>query len=157
MFPISEMYSTDMFGISVMNDFRYLVYYRSVYNDRDISAISEMLSTDVFTMSEIMFTEMNLQLRSLVFLCIKPVGKENLCSLLTKNKQKIFSVLELYLQLETCLQSDICLQFQRYVYNFRDVFTTDVFGFLVYEAISNGESVLIAHKNKQTCSLTMRR
>ena len=64
-----------------------------------------------------MLTEMNLQLRPLVFLCMKPVGKENLCSLLTKNKQKLFSVLEFCLQSETCLQSEICLQFQRCVYN----------------------------------------
>ena len=40
---------------------------------------------------------------------------------------------------------------------FRDVFTTDVFGFLVFEAIANGETVLIAHKNKQASNLTMRR
>ena len=49
-----------------------------------------------------MFTEMNLQLRPLVSLCMKPIGKENLCSLLKRIKKKIFSVLEF------CLQSEIC-------------------------------------------------
>ncbi|KAL4220440.1 hypothetical protein ACF0H5_020842 [Mactra antiquata] len=39
----------------------------------------------------------------------------------------------------------------------KDVFTPDVFGFLVYEAISNGEEVLLSFKNNKSYTLNMRR
>ncbi|KAH3839015.1 protein timeless-like [Dreissena polymorpha] len=39
----------------------------------------------------------------------------------------------------------------------RDILTEDVFGFLVYEAVSNGEEVMHAFKNENSYELSMRR
>ncbi|XP_045199744.2 protein timeless-like [Mercenaria mercenaria] len=39
----------------------------------------------------------------------------------------------------------------------KNVFTVEVFGFLVFEAISNGEDVLLSYKNNKNYALSMRR